>query len=85
MWTIYPSLRQYEVSSEGKTFCASLPISGILFDDAGRISLRISCNTVTASRTVTLKLSFSPPLSEIRKEAKSKDKKKRTGSKKLTT
>ncbi|TNN52700.1 hypothetical protein EYF80_037080 [Liparis tanakae] len=45
---------------------------------------RISCNTVTARSTVTLKLSFSPPLSEIRKEDKSRHKKNRTGIKKLT-
>lgn len=60
-------------------------MSGILFDEAGRISFRISCNTVTASSTVTLKLSFSPPLSEIRKDDKSRHKKNKTGSRKLTT
>lgn len=59
-------------------------MSGILFEDDGRISFRMSCNTVTASSTVTLKLNFSPPLSEIRKEAKSRHKKKRTGTMKLT-
>ena len=61
-----------------------LPISGALSDEEGRISLRISCITVTASSTVTLKPSFSPPLSEIIKEAKSRQKKSRMGSKKFT-
>lgn len=59
------------------------PINGILSEEEGRISLRISCITVTASSTVTLKLSFSPPLSEMRKEAKSRHRKKRTGNRKL--
>lgn len=61
-----------------------LPIRGIRSEDEGRISLRISCITVMARSTVILKLSFSPPVSEIRKEAKSRLRKKRTGRMKLT-
>ena len=56
---------------------------GILLEVAGRISLRISCKTVTASSTVILKLSFVPP-SEIRKDAMSRHRKNKTGNRKLT-
>ena len=57
---------------------------GILLDVAGRMSLRMSCKTVMASKTVTLKPSFSPPLSEMRKEAMSRPRKNKTGNRKLT-
>lgn len=56
---------------------------GMELEEEGRISLRMSCSTVTANMTVTLKLSFSPPESEIKKEAKSSARKNSTGSKKL--
>lgn len=55
----------------------------MLSDEAGSISFKISCITVTVSSTVTLKLSFSPPLSEIKKDDKSRHKKKKMGSKKF--
>lgn len=62
----------------------ALPMSGIRSDDEGRISFRRSCITVTAKSTVTLKLSFSPSRSEIKKDAMSRLRRNRMGSKKLT-
>lgn len=59
-------------------------MSGIWSDDEGRISFRRSCITVTASSTVTLKLSFSPSRSEIKKDEMSRLRRNRMGSKKLT-
>ncbi|MED6285283.1 hypothetical protein CHARACLAT_027747 [Characodon lateralis] len=53
-------------------------------DEEGKISLRISCMTVTASSIVTLKPTFSPPVSGMRKENISRHKRKSIGSKKLT-
>lgn len=61
------------------------PIRGVSLDMAGRISLRMSNSTEMASRMVTLKPSFSLRWSEMKKEERSRVRKKRMGSRKLMT
>lgn len=58
---------------------------GVLLDMEGRMSLRMSSRTEMASSTVTLKPSFSPRWSEMKKEATSRVKKNRIGNRKLIT
>lgn len=54
-------------------------------DMHGRMSFRISSRTEMANSTVTLKPNFSPLQSEIKKEARSRLRKKRIGNRKLMT
>lgn len=62
-----------------------VPMSGVLLDMHGRMSFRISSRTEMANSTVTLKPNFSPLQSEIKKEARSRLRKKRIGNRKLMT
>lgn len=63
----------------------SLPMSGVLLDMEGRMSFRMSSRTEIASRTVTLKPSFSPRWSAMKKEARSRVRKNKMGNRKLMT
>lgn len=58
---------------------------GVLLDMEGRMSFRMSSRTEMASSTVTLKPSFSPRWSAMKKEAMSRVRKNAMGSKKLMT
>lgn len=60
-------------------------MSGVLLDMAGRMSFRMSSSTEMASNTVTLKPNFSPRWSAMKKEARSRLRKNRTGNRKLIT
>lgn len=63
----------------------SAPMSGVLLDMEGRMSFRMSSRTEMASSTVTLKPSFSPRWSAMKKEARSRIRKNRMGNRKLVT
>lgn len=60
-------------------------MSGVLLDMEGRMSFRMSSRTEIASRTVTLKPSFSPRWSAMKKEARSRVRKNKMGNRKLIT